>query len=149
MSRGKFLFNNFLNLILSILHSNWNLLGPVQHAHKNQIYKKKCHRLVQFIFLFVWYLIWESLKILLSCFREFTLSRAQASEWHKAISEGREVHENLSHASRPPTSVNDVSFKKVKQTMLEKAGDFYKCYSSNQLFWIMFWVWSISMLESY
>ena len=33
--------------------------------------------------------------------------------------EGREVIENLPHASRPPTSVNDDKNEKVKETVLE------------------------------
>ncbi|XP_018347222.1 PREDICTED: putative uncharacterized protein FLJ37770 [Trachymyrmex septentrionalis] len=40
-------------------------------------------------------------------------------EWHKAFSEGREVVENLSHASRPSTSVNDDNMEKVKEIVLE------------------------------
>ena len=40
-------------------------------------------------------------------------------EWHKAFSEGREVVENLPHASRPSTSVNDDNIEKVKKIVLE------------------------------
>ena len=56
----------------------------------------------------------ESLKILQKSFGESTLSRTQVFEWHKVFSEGREVVENLPHASRPSTSVNDNNIKKVK-----------------------------------
>ena len=61
----------------------------------------------------------ESLKMLQKCFGESTLSRTQVFEWHKAFSEGREVVENLSHASRPSTSVNDDNMEKVKEIVLE------------------------------
>ena len=40
-------------------------------------------------------------------------------EWHKAFSEDREVVENLPHASRPSTSVNDDNIEKVKKILLE------------------------------
>ena len=53
------------------------------------------------------------------CFGESTLSRTQVFEWHKAFSEGREVVENLPHASRPSTSVNNDNIEKVKKIMLE------------------------------
>ena len=61
----------------------------------------------------------ESLKMLQKCFGESTLSRTQVFERHKAFSEGREVVENLSHASRPSTSVNDDNIEKVKKIVLE------------------------------
>ena len=61
----------------------------------------------------------ESLKMLQKCFGESTLSRTQVFEWHKAFSEGREVVENLPHASRPSTSVNDDNIEKVKKIVLE------------------------------
>ena len=57
--------------------------------------------------------------MLLKCFGEFTLSRTQVFEWHKAFSKGREVVENLPHASRPSTSVNDDNIEKVKKIVLE------------------------------
>ena len=53
------------------------------------------------------------------CFRESILSRTQVFEWNKAFSEGREVVENLPHASRPSTSVNDDNIEKVKKIVLE------------------------------
>ena len=52
----------------------------------------------------------------LKCFGESTLSRTQVFEWHKAFSE---VVENLPHASRPSTSVNDKNIEKVKKIVLE------------------------------
>ena len=55
----------------------------------------------------------KSLKMLQKCFGESTLSRTQVFEWHEAFSEGREVVENLPHASRPSTSVNDDNIEKV------------------------------------
>ena len=55
----------------------------------------------------------ESLKMLQKCSGESTLSRTQVFEWHKSFSEGREVVENLPHASRPFTSVNDDNIEKV------------------------------------
>ncbi|XP_066259606.1 protein GVQW3-like [Euwallacea similis] len=61
----------------------------------------------------------ESLKMLKKCFGESTLSRTQVFEWHKAFSEGREVVENLPHASRPSTSVNDDNIEKVQEIVLE------------------------------
>ena len=61
----------------------------------------------------------ESLKMLPKCFGTSTLSRTQVFEWHKAFSEGREVVENLPHASRPSTSVNDDNIEKVKKIELE------------------------------
>ena len=61
----------------------------------------------------------ESLKMLQKCYRESTLSRTQAFEWHKAFSEDREVVENLPHANRPSTSVNDDNIEKVKKIVLE------------------------------
>jgi len=61
----------------------------------------------------------ESLKMLQKCFGESTLSRTQVFEWHKAFSEGREVVENLPHASRSSTSVNDDNIEKVKEIVLE------------------------------
>ena len=56
--------------------------------------------------------------MLQKCFEESTLSRTQVSEWHKSFSEGCEVVENLPHASRPSTSVNDDSIEKMKKIML-------------------------------
>ena len=53
------------------------------------------------------------------CFGESNLSRTPVFEWHKAFSEGREVVENLSHASRLSTSVNDDNIEKVKKIVLE------------------------------
>ena len=61
----------------------------------------------------------ESLKMLQKCFGESTVSRAQVFECHKAFSEGREVVENLPHASRPSTSVNDDNIEIVKKIVLE------------------------------
>ena len=49
----------------------------------------------------------------------YTFSRTQVFEWHKAFSEGCEVVENLPHASRPSTSVNDDNIEKVKKIVLE------------------------------
>ena len=57
--------------------------------------------------------------MLQKCFGESTLSRTQVFEWHKAISEGRGVVENLHHASRPSTSINNDNIKKVKKIVLE------------------------------
>ena len=61
----------------------------------------------------------ESLKMLQNCFGESTLSRMQVFEWHKALSEAREVVENFPHASRPSTTVNDNNIENVKKIMLE------------------------------
>ena len=61
----------------------------------------------------------KSLKMLQKCFGESTLSTTQVFEWHEAFSEGREVVENLPHASRPSTSVNDDNIEKVKKIVLE------------------------------
>ncbi|XP_014091877.1 protein GVQW3 [Bactrocera oleae] len=61
----------------------------------------------------------ESFKMLQKCFGEYTLSRSQVFAWHKAFSEGREVIENLPHACRPSTSVNDNNVDKVTETVLE------------------------------
>uniref|UniRef100_A0A0K8WBT5 Mos1 transposase HTH domain-containing protein n=1 Tax=Bactrocera latifrons TaxID=174628 RepID=A0A0K8WBT5_BACLA len=61
----------------------------------------------------------ESLKMLQKCFGEHTLSRSQVFSWHKAFSEGREVVENLPHACRPSTSVNDSNVDKVTERVLE------------------------------
>ena len=61
----------------------------------------------------------ESFKILQKCFGESNLSRTRVFEWHKAFSEGREVVENLPHASCPSTSVNDDNIEKVKKIVLE------------------------------
>ena len=61
----------------------------------------------------------ESLKMLQKCFGESTLSRTQVFKWHKAFSKGREVVENLPHASRRSTSVNDDNIKKVKKIVLK------------------------------
>ena len=52
-------------------------------------------------------------------FGESTLSRMQVFEWNEAFSEGREVAENLPHASRLSTSVNDNSIEKVNRIVLE------------------------------
>ncbi|XP_054012808.1 protein GVQW3-like [Hylaeus anthracinus] len=60
----------------------------------------------------------QSLKMLQKCYGESILSRTQVFEWHKTLSEGREVVENLPHASRPSTSVNDDNIKKVKEIVL-------------------------------
>ena len=43
----------------------------------------------------------------------------QVFEWYKAFNEGREVVENLPHASRPSSSVNDDNFEKVEKIVLE------------------------------
>ena len=61
----------------------------------------------------------ESLKMLQKCFGESTLLRTRVFEWHKAFSENREVVENLPHASRPSTSVNDDNIEKVKKIVLD------------------------------
>ena len=61
----------------------------------------------------------ESLKMLQKCFGESILSKTQVFEWYKAFSEGREVVENLPHASRPSTSVNDDNIERVKKIVLE------------------------------
>ena len=61
----------------------------------------------------------ESLKMFQKYFGESTLSRTQIFEWHKVFSEGSEVVENLSHASRPSTSVNDDNIEKVRKIVLE------------------------------
>ena len=57
--------------------------------------------------------------MLQKCFGESTLSRTRVFEWHKAFSEGREIVENLPHASRPSTCVNDDNIEKVKKIVLE------------------------------
>ena len=63
---------------------------------------------------FVWrFLLWKK-KWLTSY-----LSITQVFEWRKAFSKGREVVENLPHASRPSTSVNDDNIEKVKKIVLE------------------------------
>ena len=61
----------------------------------------------------------ESLEMLQKSFGESTLSRMQVFECHKAFSESREVVENLHHAIRPSTSVNDDNIEKVKKMVLE------------------------------
>ena len=61
----------------------------------------------------------ESLKMLQKYFGESTLSRTQVFEWDKAFSEDREVVDNLPHASRPSTTVNDDNIEKVKKIVLE------------------------------
>ena len=61
----------------------------------------------------------QSLEILQKCFGKSTLLRKQVFEWHKAINEGREVADNLSHTSHPSTSVNDDNIEKVKKIVLE------------------------------
>ena len=61
----------------------------------------------------------ESLKMVQKCFGESALSITQVFEWHKAFSEGREVVENLPHASHPSTSVSDDYIEKVKKIVLE------------------------------
>ena len=53
------------------------------------------------------------------CFGVSTLLSTQVFEWHKAFSESREVVENLPHASRPSTSVNDDNIEKVEKIVLE------------------------------
>ena len=58
--------------------------------------------------------------MLQKCFEETTLSKTQVFEWHKAFSEGREVVENLPHASRSSISVNDDNIEKVKKIVLQK-----------------------------
>lgn len=45
-------------------------------------------------------------------FGDSTLSEIQLFEWHKAFSKGRVVIENLIHANRLSTSVNDETTKK-------------------------------------
>ena len=57
--------------------------------------------------------------MLQKCFRECTLSRTKVFEWHKAFGEGREVIENLPHASHPSISVNNDNIEKVKKIVLE------------------------------
>ena len=71
--------------------------------------------------------------MLQKCFGESTLSITQVFEWHKGFSEGREVVENLPHASRPSTSVNDGNIEKLKKIVLENRFSF------------MFWIWSASL----
>ena len=61
----------------------------------------------------------KSLKILQKYCGKSTLSRTQVFEWHKAFSEGREVVEILSYASRPSASVNDDNIEKKKKIVLE------------------------------
>lgn len=51
--------------------------------------------------------------MLQKCFGESTLSRTQVFEWYKAFTESCEVIENLPHASRLPTIVNDDNIKKI------------------------------------
>ena len=60
----------------------------------------------------------ELLKMLQKCFGESTLSWTRVFEWHKAFSEGREVVENLPHASRPSTSVDDDNSEKVNKIVV-------------------------------
>ena len=57
--------------------------------------------------------------MLQKCFGESTLSRMRVFQWHKAFSESLEVVENLPHASRPSTSVNDDNIEKVKKIVLK------------------------------
>ena len=57
--------------------------------------------------------------MLQKCFRDYTLSKTQVFEWHKAFSEGREIVENLPDARRPSTSLNDDNIEKVKKIVLE------------------------------
>ena len=79
-------------------------------------------------------------------FGESTLSRTQVFEWHKGFSEGREVVQNLSHVSRPSTSVNDDNMEKVKEIVLENrrvgireiAEALNISYDRLNTFWLMF-----------
>ena len=57
--------------------------------------------------------------MLQKCFGKSTLSRTQLFDWHKAFSEGREVVENLPHASRSSTPVNDDDIEQVKKIVLQ------------------------------
>ena len=59
--------------------------------------------------------------MLQKCFGQSALSRTQVFEWHKAFSEGREVVENLPHASRSSTSVNNDNIETLKKIVLEIA----------------------------
>ena len=68
---------------------------------------------------FQWNYGYSSLKMLQKCFGESTLLKTQVFEWHEAFSEGREVVENLPHASRPSNSVNDDNIEKVKKIVLK------------------------------
>lgn len=61
----------------------------------------------------------DSLKMLQKAYGESALSRSRVFEWHKDFSEGREVVENLPHAARSSTSVNDDNVQKVKDIVLE------------------------------
>ena len=61
----------------------------------------------------------ESLKMLQKCFEQSNISITQVFERHRAFSEGCEVVENLPHASRPSTSVNDDNIEKVKKIVIE------------------------------
>lgn len=58
----------------------------------------------------------ESMKMLQEYFEEYILSQAHVFEWHKGISESREVIETLPRASCPPTFVNDDNIQKLKDT---------------------------------
>ena len=66
-----------------------------------------------------WFTTRKSFKTLQKCFGTSTLSRTQVFKWHKAFSEGRQVVENLLHASRPSTSVNEDNIEKVKKIVLK------------------------------
>ena len=67
----------------------------------------------------------ESLKMLQKFFGESSLSGTQVFDWHKAFSEGHEVVENLPHASRPSTSVNDDNIEEVKKNCARKSSYWY------------------------
>ena len=78
--------------------------------------------------------------MLQKCFEEYTFLPIRIFQRHKALSECCEVIENLSHASRSSTSVNDDNIEKVKDTVLENrhvgireiAEDFNISYGSTQ-----------------
>ena len=71
------------------------------------------------ILCFQWNYGYGIIENIAEVFRESTLSRTQVFQWHKAFSEGHEVVENLPHASRPSTSVNDDNIEQVKKNVLE------------------------------
>lgn len=60
----------------------------------------------------------ESLKILQKFFRESTLSLRKNFEGHKALSEDREVIQNMPNASLISTSVKADNIAVVKETVV-------------------------------
>lgn len=61
----------------------------------------------------------DALKMLQNTYGGSALSRTQVFSWYKSFREGRTSIENLAHASRPATSVNDENIEKVKKIVSE------------------------------